>query len=236
MNTTLIQRINLKDLEATLSKSTTVLAVVGAGDLALEKLMAAREDLTGRAAAFDPKTFRDQAQDTIASGVGVLQTELQAAPEQLRALPETAQEWPTRAQSLVADLLSAAFALYGELVGRGTHRVTQVREATPEAVDLEVDVTPVSRPKTSTARKSSSSATTSSAKRSTTKSAGSTAKKSSAAKSSAAKSSAAKPSAAKSATSSSPESKDAESKGAESKDAESNSAGAATTTPESSSS
>jgi heparin binding hemagglutinin HbhA len=159
MTTMFTEKINIKDLEETIANSTPLLALVGAGDLAVEKFRAARDELAGRAAAFDPKTVRDQAQAGFASRVEALQSELMAAPERIQALPERAQEWPAKAQSLLADVLSTAFSTYGELAGRGKTRVSQVRRELPDGIELDVEVTPVSRPTTSTARKPTTSTT-----------------------------------------------------------------------------
>ncbi len=153
MTTMFIEKINIKDLEEAIANSTALLALVGAGDLALEKILAARADLADRATSFDPKSTRDQAQATIANRVGALQTELKAAPERIQAIPEMAQEWPAKAQSLFADVLSTAFSTYGELAERGKVRVDQARREMPGGVEVEVEVKPVSRPATSTARK-----------------------------------------------------------------------------------
>lgn len=164
MTTMFIEKINIKDLEETIANSTPLLAIVGAGDLAVEKLRAARVELAGRAASFDPKAAREHAQATIAGRVEALQAELMSAPERIQALPEKAQEWPAKAQSLFADVLSTAFSTYGELAGRGKQRVTQVRGEMPAGVEADVEVKPVSRPATSTARKTTSAKTTSTAK------------------------------------------------------------------------
>lgn len=144
MTTMFIERITIKDLEDTIANSTPLLALVGAGDLAVEKLRAARDELALRAGSFDPKAVRDQAQASVAGRVETLQSELFSAPERIQALPEKAQEWPAMAQSLFADVLSAAFSTYGELAGRGKTRVNQVRREVPAGV--EVEVKPVSRP------------------------------------------------------------------------------------------
>jgi len=143
-----LDRFSREDLEEALVRSTTLLAVVGAGDLAVERLRAARGELGDRAAAFDPQVFREQAQASLADGIDALQAEVMAAPDQLRALPEKAQEWPTRAQSLLADLVSAAFSMYGDLAGRGKTVVTQARASHLVEVDIEEEVLPVSRPVT----------------------------------------------------------------------------------------
>lgn len=157
MSTMFIEKINIKDLEEAIANSTPLLALVGAGDLAYEKFRAARDELVGRAASFDPKAVRDQAQTGFAARVDLL-SEMMPTPERIQALPEKAQEWPTKAQSIFADVLSTAFSTYGELAGRGKTRVDQVRRDFPGGVEVDVEVKPVSRPKTSTARKTSTTA------------------------------------------------------------------------------
>jgi hypothetical protein len=147
MNTMFTDRVRIKDLEATLANSTALLAVVGAGDLAVEKLRSAREQIVARSASFDPKAFRVQAQATIRERVEALQSEAQAAPEQIRALPERAPEWPAKTQALLADFVAGAFTTYGELAGRGKNVVEWVRGERPDVQP----VTPVSRPATSSA-------------------------------------------------------------------------------------
>lgn len=139
-------RFSGEDLEETLVSSTPLLAVVGAGDLAIGRLRAARSELVNRAATFDRKALREQAQASLAEGIDALQAELMAAPEQLKALPERAQEWPTRAQSMLADLVSTAFSAYGELAVRGKAVVTQSRETPATEMDEHDDVLPVTRP------------------------------------------------------------------------------------------
>jgi hypothetical protein len=185
MTAMFIDRLTLKDLEDTLANSTPLLALVGAGDLAVEKLRTAREDLAGRAGSFDPKAVRDQAQARVVERVESLQAEMMAAPQRLQAIPERAQEWPARAQSIFADVVSAAFSTYGELAGRGKTVVSQVRRDVPAGV--EIDVTPLSRPQAAARR---SATKTTSPKTTSPKT--SAAKASTAAKSTAAKSTAAK--------------------------------------------
>ena len=79
MNTMFTDKLRIKDLEETLANSTPLLAVVGAGDLAVEKIRAARGELVSRSASFDPKAFREQAQATFTGRVEALQTEMQTA-------------------------------------------------------------------------------------------------------------------------------------------------------------
>jgi hypothetical protein len=160
MNTMFTDRLNFKELEETLANSTPLLALVGAGDLAVEKFKAAREEFVTRSVSFDPKTFREQAQASFTERVEALQAELQTAPEQLRTLPEKAQEWPARAQALFADIVSGAFSTYGELAGRGKTVVDTLRGEHAIVEHPE----PVTRPTTarSTAKRTTSTSTTSS--------------------------------------------------------------------------
>jgi len=156
MDTMFTDRLRIKDLEETLANSTPLLAVVGAGDFAVEKIRAARGELVSRSTSFDPKAFREQAQATFAERVAALQTEMEAAPEQIKALPEKAQEWPARAQALFADAVSTAFSTYSELAGRGK---TVVQHARGERVTAE-HITPVSRPAAKTTTTKSTTTTT----------------------------------------------------------------------------
>lgn len=135
-----------RDLEKTLAEATPLYAVVGAGDLAVEKLRDARADLNAR--------------------VESVQTDLKAAPEQLRTLP-------TRAQAafgdVIANAVSTAAHTYDGLTGRGKTLVTRVRNQEETVALQEQTQTAVSHTKaaTTTAKKSAK-ATKTAAKRSTT--------------------------------------------------------------------
>lgn len=182
-----------EELEEALAGSTALLAVVGAGDLAVERLRAARAEFAARSSTFDPATFREQAQATLVDRLEALQTGLMATPEQITQLPERAQEWPMRAQSMLADLVSAAFSTYGELAGRGKTVVTQSPIFADDDVELMTDPLaepPVTRPLRSASPESPSSVVTPST----------VPVKQSAAKTGTAKKSAAKTSAAKTGT------------------------------------
>lgn len=145
-----LDRLSKDDLHETIVASTPLLAVFGAGDLAVERLRSARADLAARSASFDASAFREQVQATVVDRIEALQTGLMATPEQIMELPERAQEWPTRAQSMLADLVSAAFSTYGELAGRGMTVVSQSRLFGDDAADdgLEDEAPPVTRPST----------------------------------------------------------------------------------------
>ena len=139
-----MDKIRIKELEDALANSSTVHAVVGAGDLAVEKLRAARGELVNRRATFDANAFRAHAEAVVRNSVGVLQSEAQSAPEKIRALPDKAPELPARAQELLAVLLSGAVSTYGDLTGRGKAVIEQVRGDSVAEDGSE----PVSRPKT----------------------------------------------------------------------------------------
>ena len=80
---------------------------------------------------------------------------MKAAPDQLKALPEHAQEWPAKAQSLFADVVSTAFSTYGDFAGRGKTIVTQVRGEQPASHSK-----PVTRPTSKTTTKKTTTKTT----------------------------------------------------------------------------
>jgi len=90
-----------KDLERTLADidPTPLYAVVGAGDLAVEKIRTARAGLSVRAES--------------------VQADVLAAPAQAKALP-------TKAQSAVGGAIATAMTTYGELASRGKKLVTRV--------------------------------------------------------------------------------------------------------------
>ncbi len=121
-----------KDIERTFADvdKTPLYAVVGVTDLAAEKLRSARTELSARAAQFDPKTLRDQAQTTVSQRMTSMQTELRSAPEQARGLP-------LRAQSALDEVVATAVTAYGDLAGRGKTLVTRVRrqQATQNLAD-----------------------------------------------------------------------------------------------------
>ena len=94
-------------------KSTPVMAVVGATDLAAHALRVAQADLTARAA---------KAQDKAVAGVGTLRSEL--TPAKLQA---NAQNVPNLAISTALGAAGKAEQTYGELAQRGKSLVTSVR-------------------------------------------------------------------------------------------------------------
>ncbi len=98
-----------QDFEEALSRSTTLQAVVGAGDLAVEKFRALQGELATRLDTFDPKEFRDRA------GADV------------RSTPDRFVEMSAKGQAALADALSNAFVTYGDLATRGREVVERIR-------------------------------------------------------------------------------------------------------------
>ncbi len=161
-----------KDIEKTLADSNALNVVVGAGDLAVQKLREAQADLSARAAALDPKALRDQAQATVVS-----------APEQVKALP-------TKAQAAFGDAVATALTAYGELAARGNNLVARVRRQ-QATEDLKAQAsTTMSHAKGTTTTVKKSAASTQSAAKSATTTAKKSAKKSAKSTTTAAKSAA----------------------------------------------
>ncbi len=161
-----------KDLERVLGEidKTPLYAVVGVGDLAVEKIRGARTELTARAATFDPQAFRNQAQATLNARVGSFQEDVKATPEQVKTLP-------TKAQAALAELLANALATYDVLAGRGKGLVTRVshQQSTSDLHDqakstvARAKATTTTVKKQAAATKKSASSTVGTAKKSASK-------------------------------------------------------------------
>lgn len=171
-----------KDLEKTLADPTPLFAVVGAGDLAVEKLREAGAELAARAARFDAKAFSTQAQTLAAARFEAVQADATArfeaaqadvktAPAQFKAaagallaglthgnldLPDA----PLKSQVAVNEALAAALTVYGELAARGKKLVTSIRKQ-QATVELKKQVkTTVSKAKGTTTSAKKAAATT----------------------------------------------------------------------------
>ena len=127
-----------------IKNATPLYAVVGAGDLVVEKVRARRPDL-------DP-----------AAVPATLATELAAVPSRLRALPE-------RAQSLVGQAVTQAAGTYTGLADRGQGLVTRIRsQQSTEDLRAQVKTTVSSAKATRTATKKSARTAASRAKATST--------------------------------------------------------------------
>ncbi len=151
-----------KDLEKTLSNSTPLLAVVGAGDLAVHKLRAAGAELNARASQLDPATVRSQTEAT----VGAVQAEVLATPDRVKTLP-------AKAQSALEDVSAGALSAYGDLAERGKILVNRIsgQQATKDLQDQAKSTASKAKATATTAKKSASRT------KSATKAATTTAKK-----------------------------------------------------------
>lgn len=139
-----------KDLERTLADidPTPLYAVVGAGDLAVEKIRAARAELSSRAES--------------------VQSEVLGAPAQAKALP-------TKAQSAVGEAIATALTTYSELASRGKKLVTRVggQQATQDlraqakSTGSSAKATTTTAKKQAAATRKSAATTASTAKKST---------------------------------------------------------------------
>jgi hypothetical protein len=144
-----------------LENSVPLSALVGAGDLVLERLRSLSADVAGRASHFDPPHFDPgafrapkldpKAMDPrgvdvarLAAEVKDLATKAQQVAaqyvsvlgDQVKDAPDDAPALPTKVQAAFSDLVSGAVALYGELAGRG-HQV--VREAGAATGDVSTE-------------------------------------------------------------------------------------------------
>jgi hypothetical protein len=171
-----------EDVKKALSDPTPLYVLAGVGDLAVEKVRAARNDLAAKAAAFDAKALADSAQakgvewqakaaelpTRIAARVSTLQDDVKAAPEQAKDLPAKAQ---AKASDVTTDFVTAALTAYGQLAGRGKVVVDKVRKQ-PETVELKEQAkSTVSKAKATKTTAKKAAKTTKKAVRSTTTSA-----------------------------------------------------------------
>ncbi|HET7173617.1 MAG TPA: hypothetical protein VFI30_04995 [Nocardioidaceae bacterium] len=134
-----------REVEKRFDTRTPLNAAVGAGDLAVEKLRAARRELRSRASRFDGRIDVATLRRDLAGRLDRLGTEVRCAPDQVATLPERAQ---TLASGLAADALQA----YGDLAARGERLVRRIRNQRATG-DLEQQAT-------STVTKAKATATT----------------------------------------------------------------------------
>ncbi len=142
----------------TVENSVPLSALVGAGDLVLERLRSLSADVAERASHFephfDPGAFRAPKVDPsamdprtiakLAAEVRDLATKAQqvaaqyvsALGDQAAEAPDDAQPLPTKVQAAFTDLVSGAVAWYGELAGRG-HEVVRGAGGTEGDVSTE---------------------------------------------------------------------------------------------------
>jgi hypothetical protein len=112
-------------LDKVLADSTPLYAVLGLGDLAVERIREARAKL-------DAAALREQAQAKLRARMDAVQADVKTAPEQVMDLP-------VRVQAAVADAVGTTVMLYADFANRGRQLVTRVRHQ-QSAQDLEDEV------------------------------------------------------------------------------------------------
>jgi heparin binding hemagglutinin HbhA len=137
---------------------TPLYAVVGAGDLAIEKILNASNDMQILVADADPKTVPAKMQAAATARV-------EAVTADMKARTSDAKDFPTLAQTLFFEALSQAVVTYGEMAERGKELVTRVRnQPEGELLKTQAKATATKAKATATTTKKSAAATKKSAK------------------------------------------------------------------------
>ncbi len=117
--------ISTSRFDKTLSDPTPLFAAVGAGDLALAKLRAARD-------SFDAQAWQEQARAKLSAQMDNLRAELNGEQGQVSDLP-------VRLQAAVADAVAMSATTYTELATRGRDVVARVRHQ-PSTDEMQADL------------------------------------------------------------------------------------------------
>jgi hypothetical protein len=141
-----------------------VYAVVGAGDLVVERLRAAqveRKNVQSQVSSFPTK-----AQAVATERFNAVVSDVRALPEQVRTLPVAAQ---ARVQASVAAALGQATGAYGDLAKRGESLVSRIGRQKSTLATVDAAKVTTSRAKaTSTTAKKAAKETVTRAKATTT--------------------------------------------------------------------
>jgi hypothetical protein len=133
-------------------------AVIGAGDLAVEKIRNASNEVQVLVVEADPKTVPAKVQAAATARV-------EAVTADMKARSSEAKDFPTMAQNLFFEAMSQAIAAYGELAERGKELVTRARsQRETELLETQVKATVTKAKATATTTKKSAAATKKSAK------------------------------------------------------------------------
>lgn len=137
---------------------TPLYAVIGAADLAVEKIRNASNEVQVLVADADPKAVPAKVQAAATARV-------EAVTADMRARSSDAKDFPTMAQNLFFEAMSQAVAAYGELAERGKELVTRARnQREAELLETQVQATVSKAKATATTTKKSAAATKKSAK------------------------------------------------------------------------
>jgi heparin binding hemagglutinin HbhA len=141
-----------------------VYAVVGAGDLAVEKLREVSREV--HVPKTDVKTVRDQLQSQVESQVKNVQAQAKTAQAQVRTAPAKTQAAVTEALN---EALAQANTVYDDLAARGKSLVTRIRrQQATQDLEAAVDNTVSQAKATKTTAKKAAKSTRTRAKATTT--------------------------------------------------------------------
>jgi heparin binding hemagglutinin HbhA len=133
-------------------------AVIGVGDLAVEKIRNASNEVQVLVADTDPKAVPAKVQAAATARV-------EAVTADMKARSSEAKDFPTMAQNLFFETMSQAIAAYGELAERGKELVTRARsQRETELLESQAKATVAKAKATATTTKKSAAATKKSAK------------------------------------------------------------------------
>jgi hypothetical protein len=142
-----------------LKTPTAVYAVVGAGDLVVERIRAVQVDREVEQLQAQVLTLPTKAQAAAAERLSSVMSDVRALPVQVRALPVQAQ---ARVQAGVAAALGQASETYGDLAKRGEGLLTRIRrqKSTQETIDAAANTTSRAKATATTAKKAATSTST----------------------------------------------------------------------------
>jgi heparin binding hemagglutinin HbhA len=133
-------------------------AVIGAGDLAVEKIRNASNEVQVLIVDADPKMVPAKVQAAATARV-------EAVTADMKTRSSEAKDFPTMAQNLFFEAMSQAIAIYGELAERGKELVTRARsQRETELLETQAKATVAKAKATATTTKKSAAATKKSAK------------------------------------------------------------------------
>ena len=135
---------------------TAVYAVVGAGDLVVERLRAVQVEREVGQLQTQVRAFPTKAQAAAAERLNAVVSDVRALPEQVRVLP-------VQAQAGVAAALGQATDTFADLATRGEQLVTRIRrqKSTQDTIEAASNVTTRAKATTTTAKKAAKSTTAS---------------------------------------------------------------------------
>jgi len=141
-----------KQLPVQIKTPTAVFAVVGAGDLVVERIRAVQVEREVEQLQTQVFTLPTRAQAVALERLNAVVADVRALPQQVRTLPVAAQ---ARVQTSVATALGQASETYGDLAKRGESLVTRIRgqKSTQEAAAAVRTTTSRAKATTTTAKK-----------------------------------------------------------------------------------